>query len=53
MAEVYLARDLVLDRDVALKLLRALFAEDTGFVERFRQKARNAAGLSYPNIVQV
>ena len=53
MAEVCLARDLVLDRDVALKLLRILFAEDTGFVERFRQEARNAAGLSHPNIVQV
>jgi serine/threonine-protein kinase len=53
MAEVYLARDLVLDRDVALKLLRDQYAEDTGFVERFRQEARNAAGLSHPNIVQV
>lgn len=53
MAEVYLARDSVLDRDVALKVLRNQFAVDEGFVERFRQEASNAAGLSHPNIIQV
>ncbi|HEX2728234.1 MAG TPA: Stk1 family PASTA domain-containing Ser/Thr kinase [Rubrobacteraceae bacterium] len=53
MAEVYLAHDEVLDRDVALKALREQYAEDESFVERFRREARNAASLSHPNIVQV
>ncbi len=53
MAEVYLAHDEVLDRDVALKALRGQYAEDESFVERFRREARNAASLSHPNIVQV
>ena len=53
MAEVYLARDGVLDRDVALKVLRGQFAHDEEFVGRFRREARSAAGLSHPNIVQV
>ena len=53
MAQVYLARDRVLGRDVALKVLRRHYAEDGGFVERFHGEARNAAGLSHPNIVQV
>lgn len=53
MAEVYLAHDEVLDRDVALKALREQYADDENFVERFRREARNAASLSHPNIVQV
>jgi serine/threonine protein kinase len=53
MAKVYLAHDEVLDRDVALKVLREQFAEDDEFVERFKREARNAAALSHPNIVQV
>lgn len=53
MAEVYLARDGVLDRDVALKVLRGQFSEDDEFVQRFQREARSAAGLSHPNIVQV
>ena len=53
MAQVYLAHDEVLDRDVALKILRHQYAEDEEFVERFRREARNAAGLSHPNIVSV
>ncbi|HET7478521.1 MAG TPA: Stk1 family PASTA domain-containing Ser/Thr kinase [Rubrobacteraceae bacterium] len=53
MAEVYLAHDEVLDRDVALKALREQYADDDSFVERFRREARNAASLSHPNIVQV
>src|ERR687886_1833636 len=53
MAQVYLAHDEVLDRDVALKVLRAQYAYDEEFVERFRQEARSAARLSHPNIVSV
>ena len=53
MAQVYLAHDEVLDRDVALKILRGPYAEDEEFVERFRLEARSAAGLSHPNIVFV
>jgi class 3 adenylate cyclase/tRNA A-37 threonylcarbamoyl transferase component Bud32 len=53
MAEVYLAHDEVLDRDVALKVLRRQYAEDERFVERFKREARNAASLSHPNIVAV
>ena len=50
MAEVYLAHDEVLDRDVALKVLRHHYAEDERFVERFECEARSAASLSHPNI---
>ena len=53
MAEVFLARDGVLDRDVALKILRSQYAGDEEFVERFRREARSAASLSHPNIVPV
>ncbi len=53
MAEVYLARDELLDRDVALKVLRGQYADDAAFVERFRREARNAAALSHPNIVAI
>ena len=53
MAEVFLARDGVLDRDVALKVLRGQYAGDEEFYERFRREATSAAGLSHPNIVQV
>src|SRR5919199_6297532 len=53
MAQVYLAHDEVLYRDVALKILRGPYAEDEEFVERFRLEARSAAGLSHPNIVSV
>ncbi|MDP9474955.1 MAG: protein kinase, partial [Actinomycetota bacterium] len=53
MAKVYLAHDEVLDRDLALKVLRDQYAEDEEFVERFRQEARSAAGLSHPYIVHV
>ena len=50
---MYLAHDEVLDRDVALKVLREQFADDEEFVERFKREAQSAAGLSHPNIVQV
>ncbi len=53
MAEVYLARDGVLDRNVALKVLRKQYADDEEFVERFRQEAKSAAKLSHPNIVSI
>src|SRR3982751_2275381 len=53
MAEVYLARDLLLDRPVALKVLFPEFAADRSFVERFRREARAAANLNHPNIVSV
>ncbi len=53
MAEVYLARDTVLEREVAVKILRGQFSHDDEFVERFRREARSAAALSHPNIVQV
>ena len=53
MAEVYLAHDAILDRDVALKILRGQFAGDEEFVERFKREALSAAGLSHPNIVSV
>ena len=47
MAEVYLARDLLLDRPVALKVLFPEFATDRSFVERFRREARSAANLNH------
>jgi eukaryotic-like serine/threonine-protein kinase len=53
MAEVYLAHDEVLDRDVALKLLKDQYAGNDELVERFRREARNAASLSHPHIVPV
>src|SRR5919202_2580969 len=53
MGEVFLARDRVLGRDVALKVLRRQYAGDSEFTERFRREARRAASLSHPNIVQV
>ncbi|MDP8951701.1 MAG: protein kinase, partial [Actinomycetota bacterium] len=51
MAVVFLAHDEVLERDVALKILREQYAGDEGFVERFRREARSAASLSHPHIV--
>jgi len=53
MADVYLAHDEVLDREVALKLLKAQYAENEEFVERFRREARSAASLSHPHIVPI
>ena len=51
MANVFLAHDEVLDRDVALKLLKDQYAENEEFVERFKREARSAASLSHPHIV--
>lgn len=53
MAMVYRAHDLMLERTVAIKLLRADFARDPGFRARFREEAKAAANLSHPNIVTV
>jgi eukaryotic-like serine/threonine-protein kinase len=53
MADVYLAQDQLLGRDVAVKVLHHHFAEDHEFVERFRREASSAAALSHPNIVAI
>ncbi len=53
MAEVFLAHDEVLNRDVALKILREQYADDEGFVERFRREAQSAASLNHPHMVHV
>ena len=53
MANVYLAEDEELGRQVAIKILNDRHAADDQFVERFRREAKNAASLSHPNIVQI
>src|SRR5829696_4703429 len=53
MGAVYLARDLRLDRLVALKVLPAEFATQPAFRERFLRETRTAASFSHPNIVPV
>jgi len=53
MGDVWRAVDLVLDRPVAVKLLRAEYAQDAETVARFRAEARHAANLSHPSIAQV
>ncbi|MBV9212259.1 MAG: serine/threonine protein kinase [Actinobacteria bacterium] len=53
MADVYLADDAHLGRQVALKVLHRRFARDHQFVERFRREASAAAGLQHPNVVSV
>src|SRR3954471_15501468 len=53
MGIVYLARDVQLDRDVAIKLLPPFLAQDPENRERFKREARMAAGLSHPNIVPI
>ncbi len=53
MADVWLAEDTHLQRQVALKVLHSRFAQDQEFVERFRREAEAAAGLQHPNIVAV
>jgi eukaryotic-like serine/threonine-protein kinase len=52
-AQVYLARDIILGRPVALKVLFPELSTDSAFVERFRREAQAAASLSHPNIVPV
>src|SRR5687768_17907218 len=53
MADVFLARDQLLDRPVAVKVLFPEFAADPAFVTRFRREAQAAANLNHPNIVSV
>ena len=53
MGRVYRARDLTLERTVALKTLAPQFGSDAGFVQRFLKEARAAARLNHPNIVQI
>jgi beta-lactam-binding protein with PASTA domain/predicted Ser/Thr protein kinase len=53
MADVWLAEDQHLQRQVALKVLHSRFAQDREFVERFRREAESAAGLNHPNVVSV
>ena len=53
MAIVYLARDLLLNREVAVKVLRDQYASDATFLERFRREGQIAAGMTHPNIVSV
>ena len=53
MATVYLARDMTLERAVAIKILRSEYSKDPDFRERFRQEAKAAANLSHSNIVTI
>ena len=53
MADVFRARDLMLERSVAIKILHETYSDDNAFQDRFRQEARAAANLSHPNIVTV
>jgi serine/threonine-protein kinase len=53
MAEVYRARDELLGREVAVKVLSERLSQDRSFVERFRREAQSAANLNHPNIVSL
>lgn len=53
MANVYLARDIILDRQVAVKVLRGDLSNDEKFVRRFQREALSASSLSHPNIVEI
>ncbi|HEY4552864.1 MAG TPA: Stk1 family PASTA domain-containing Ser/Thr kinase, partial [Bacillaceae bacterium] len=53
MANVYLARDMILDRDVAVKILRLNFANEEEFIRRFQREAQSATSLAHPNIVNI
>ena len=53
MANVYLGYDSILERDVAIKVLRGDLADDEKFVRRFRREAQSASLLNHPNIVQI
>ena len=53
MANVYLAYDTILDRNVAVKVLRGDLAEDDKFVRRFQREAISASSLTHPNIVEM
>ena len=53
MATVYKAKDLVLKRYVAVKILREEYTTDNEFIKRFNTEAESAASLTHPNIVSV
>jgi beta-lactam-binding protein with PASTA domain/predicted Ser/Thr protein kinase len=53
MADVWLAEDTELDRQVAIKILHDRFAQDKEFVQRFQREAQSAAGLQHPNVVGI
>ena len=53
MAIVYRAREVALERDVAIKVLPTMLAFDAEFIERFQREARTAAGLEHPHIIPV
>src|SRR5690625_6103930 len=53
MANVYLGYDQILDRDVAIKVLRLEYANDEEFITRFHREAEAATSLAHPNIVNI
>ncbi|MCR4694654.1 MAG: Stk1 family PASTA domain-containing Ser/Thr kinase [Pseudobutyrivibrio sp.] len=53
MSDVYKAKDHILGREVAVKVLKQEFSEDATFVAKFRSEAQSAAGLEHPNIVNI
>ncbi|MTH52695.1 Stk1 family PASTA domain-containing Ser/Thr kinase [Bacillus mangrovi] len=53
MANVYLAQDMILERKVAVKVLRFDFANDEDFIRRFRREAQSTTSLDHPNIVSI
>lgn len=53
MANVYLARDMILEREVAIKVLRLEYANDEEFIARFDREAQSATSLFHPNIVNI
>ncbi|WP_256521714.1 Stk1 family PASTA domain-containing Ser/Thr kinase [Halobacillus sp. A5] len=53
MANVYLAHDSILDREVAIKVLRLEYGNDEEFIARFHREAQSATSLSHPNIVNI
>lgn len=53
MANVFLAEDIILEREVAIKILRFDFVNDIDFIRRFRREAQSASSLDHPNIVSI
>lgn len=53
MANVYLAHDMILDRDVAVKMLRLDYVNDEEFIKRFHREAQSATSLAHPNVVSI
>ena len=53
MADVYLAQDIILNRTIAIKILRTSLAKDPIYVTRFQREASAAAALSHKNIVEI